>query len=133
MVLYEGGRAALKANFARQLYFCLQHFQGFADRFAGFHVENLALGARGTLHQGNITVLSGNRSENSYKGLNILDFRVAYALQMGGSRVAFNFDLFNLFNVNTITNIVTTSGSNFRSVNQFIPPRIARFGVKLTF
>ncbi len=86
-----------------------------------------------TLNQGNITVLSGERNQDSYDGLNILDFRVGYELKIAESRVMFNFDLFNLFNVNTITSIVTTSGSNFGSVNEFIPPRMARFGVKLRF
>ena len=71
MVLYEGGRAALKANFARQLYFCLQHFKGFADRFAGFHVENLALGAGGALHQGNIMVRFAKRQEGDLGFANV--------------------------------------------------------------
>jgi hypothetical protein len=93
--------------------------------------SNIALGR--TLNQGNITVLSGKRNEDTYDALNILDFRVGYELNMSGTRLMFNFDLFNVFNVNTITNTVLTSGSNFGSVREFIPPRIARFGVKFRF
>jgi len=42
-------------------------------------------------------------------------------------------DVFNVLNINTITNMQTLSGSAYQRVIDFIPPRILRFGVKVRF
>jgi hypothetical protein len=86
-----------------------------------------------SLNQGNVTALAGTRNEESYDGLNILDLRVAYDLPWSTPRLSFAFDLFNVLNVNTITSTVVISGSNFGRVLDFVPPRIARFAVKVRF
>jgi hypothetical protein len=86
-----------------------------------------------SLNQGNVTALAGTRNEESYDGLNILDLRVAYDLPWSTPRLSFVFDLFNVLNVNTITSTVVISGSNFGRVLDFVPPRIARFAVKVRF
>jgi len=90
-----------------------------------------ALGRR--LNQGNVVVLSGRRNEESYDGLNLLDFRVSYDLPIAKPRVSLVLDAFNVLNINKITSINTLSGSAFGRVLDFIPPRILRFGAKFQF
>jgi len=85
------------------------------------------------LTQGNITALAGKRNEESYGALNILDLRVAYDPPWSQPKLSFVFDLFNALNVNTITSTTIISGPSFGRVLDFIPPRIARFGVKVRF
>jgi hypothetical protein len=101
------------------------------DNFTRTVTASSALGR--SLNQGNITILSGKRNENSYDAVNLLDLRLQYDLSMERVRASLVFDMFNLFNTNEITGIVTQSGSAFGAVRGFIPPRIFRFGVKVGF
>jgi hypothetical protein len=109
---------------------------GFYQIVAGTHFTRMvnstsALGR--SLNQGNVAVLAGKRNEESYGALNLLDFRVSYDVPWSAARLALQFDIFNLFNTNTITNTQTLSGSAFGRVLEFVPPRIFRFGAKVRF
>ncbi len=101
------------------------------DNFTRTVTASSALGR--SLNQGNITVLSGTRNEESYDAVNLLDLRLEYDLNLERFRTSFAFDMFNLLNTNRITGIVTNSGSRYGAVSGFIPPRIFRFGVKIGF
>ena len=86
-----------------------------------------------SLNQGNVASIIGERNSNNYVALNLLDFRVSYAVPMSRSRLSLNLDAFNLLNVNTITSVQTLSGPAFNRVLNFIPPRMLRFGASLHF
>jgi hypothetical protein len=102
------------------------------DRFT--RLVNSAGAGVGTLTQGNIVVLATERSTNHYDGLHLLDARLAYDIVLGGrGRLQLALDLFNLLNVNTVTSQNLTSGTAYGRVLDFVPPRIARFGARVTF
>jgi hypothetical protein len=86
-----------------------------------------------SLNQGNVAVLTGPRNEDSYDALNIMDVRAAYDVPWSAARLSLQFDVFNLLNVNTITNSQTLSGAAYGRVIEFVPPRIFRFGAKVRF
>ena len=86
-----------------------------------------------SLNQGNVAILAGKRNEESYGALNLVDLRLGYELPWSAARVALQFDVFNLLNLNAITNAQTLSGSAYGRVLEFIPPRIFRFGGKVRF
>ena len=75
-----------------------------------------------SLNQGNVAILAGKRNEESYGALNLVDLRLGYELPWSAARLALQFDIFNLFNLNTITNAQTLSGSVYGRVLEFITP-----------
>lgn len=85
------------------------------------------------LNQGNVAVLAGPRNKESYDSLHLLDVRAAYEVPWSAARLSLQFDVFNLFNINTITNAQTVSGAAYGRVIEFIPPRIFRFGARVRF
>ena len=86
------------------------------------------------LPQGNVGVLSGERDVNSYPFVNILDMRLSYDQKIGEKRkISYYMDIFNLLNINTIDSMQTITGSTYGDVLDYIPPRIARLGVKFIF
>jgi hypothetical protein len=52
---------------------------------------------------------------------------------MGGRRVAFDVDLFNLFNSGVPTSMNWQSGPQFGAINEVLSPRIVRFGARFSF
>ena len=102
------------------------------DRFT--RTVTSASGGVGTLTQGNITVLATPRSEEFYDGIHMLDARVGYDLRFGGRVVVqLALDMFNLLNTNTVTSQNLASGTAYGRVLDFVPPRIVRFGGRVTF
>jgi outer membrane receptor protein involved in Fe transport len=85
------------------------------------------------LNQGNVVVLSGTRNEDSFDAINLLDLRLAYDVPVWQARLTLQFDVFNLLNVNSVTNQQLLSGPQFNRVIDFVPPRIFRVGGKLRF
>ncbi|HXD73088.1 MAG TPA: hypothetical protein VN628_05115, partial [Vicinamibacterales bacterium] len=65
------------------------------------------------------------------------DFRVARDFKIAGATIRGMFDVFNLFNANTVLvrngNITATGSTGFNAVAQNLSPRIARIGVQLGF
>ena len=65
------------------------------------------------------------------------DFRVARDFKLGTVTVRGMFDVFNLFNANTVLvrngNITATGATGFNAIAQNVSPRIARIGVQLGF
>jgi hypothetical protein len=109
---------------------------GYFQRLSGTHYTRTvnsqsALGR--SLNQGNVAILSGTRNEASFESLNLLDFRLNYDLPLARVTTSLALDVFNVLNINTITNMQTLSGSAYQRVIDFIPPRILRFGVKVRF
>jgi hypothetical protein len=64
-----------------------------------------------------------------------LDFRLAKNFALGGTaRLIVSAELFNVFNSNTTLRLVDSPDSTaFNSINEIVNPRIARFGLRLTF
>jgi hypothetical protein len=64
-----------------------------------------------------------------------VDLRLEKAIALGsGSRVSFDFDVFNLFNRGTVLGrIYDVEASNYNAVAEIMNPRIARFGVRFMF
>lgn len=83
---------------------------------------------------GTITVPLEDFGATRLPKMNLLNARVSKRVALGGSRrLDLAFDIYNVTNTNAITAIVTASGPTFGSVNNFVPPRIARFGVTFNF
>jgi hypothetical protein len=66
--------------------------------------------------------------------LTSLDVRLEKEVTFGRSRVAFDFDVFNLMNSGTVLGRqYDVQASNFNAITEIMNPRIARFGVRLGF
>jgi hypothetical protein len=63
--------------------------------------------------------------------LNQMDLRFSKTVQIGRGRVMGMFDIYNLFNASTITNINTRYGSQWLTPTAFLPGRLFKFGVQL--
>jgi hypothetical protein len=65
------------------------------------------------------------------------DIRVARDVKFGGVTIRGMFDVFNLFNANTVLvrngNVMATGNSGFNAIAQNLSPRIARVGVQIGF
>lgn len=71
---------------------------------------------------------------NRYDSVTLLDLRFGRIFDMGGTwRLEPFVDLYNLFNVNTILNEVTTVGPNLGNVSSTVNPRVIRVGFKTSF
>jgi hypothetical protein len=96
------------------------------------------------LAQGRVTVFTEKRGSNHYEMPHLLDVRVEKIFTLGGRyRVGLMFDVFNVFNDDTITSWGTTLGStwlpgdwpstNGHELYGIVRPRQARLGVRLIF
>jgi hypothetical protein len=66
--------------------------------------------------------------------LKSLDLRVEKEVLLGRTRVALDFDVFNLFNSGTVLGRqYDVQASNFNAITEIMNPRIARFGVRFGF
>jgi len=63
-----------------------------------------------------------------------LDARIEKTLTFGRSQIAFDFDVFNVFNSGTVLGrIYDVSSTEFNDIAEIMNPRIARFGVRFQF
>jgi hypothetical protein len=109
---------------------------GYYQHLAGtpFTRTVTAQGAVGrALNQGNVVVLSGPRNEDTYDSLDLLDLRVNYDVPLSRMNLSLALDLFNVLNINTVTQQNLNSGTAYGRVIGFVPPRVVRFGFKLRF
>ena len=65
------------------------------------------------LNQGAITIFAETRGTRRFPTLNTMDFRVSKIVRIGQHRVEVLGDFFNLFNVSTVTNQNSNTGSDF--------------------
>ena len=66
--------------------------------------------------------------------INLLHFRVEKSVRLGkGQKVALRANLFNMTNINTVTNLNQLSGTNFEKPVAIIAPRILEFAAQYTF
>jgi hypothetical protein len=66
--------------------------------------------------------------------LNQLDFRVGKVLRMGRTRAVASLDMFNLFNINTLTSASNTySSASWLGVSNVVAPRLMKVSVTFDF
>jgi hypothetical protein len=63
----------------------------------------------------------------------VVNVRAARSFHMGDRRVELSFQVFNLFNANTGTDIRYVSGPTYHAISEILPPRVARFGAEFSF
>ena len=63
----------------------------------------------------------------------VVNVRAARSFQMRGRRLELSFQVFNLFNANTATDIRYVSGPTYHAISEILPPRVARFGAEFSF
>ncbi|MBI1873929.1 MAG: TonB-dependent receptor [Acidobacteria bacterium] len=82
------------------------------------------------LNYGTQTIQVEPESARRVTNVTIVDVRAEKGIRVGGRRVAFFFDLFNILNANADQAIVQSSGSTFLRPTVIVPPRVARIGAK---
>ncbi|MDH5405741.1 MAG: TonB-dependent receptor [Candidatus Aminicenantes bacterium] len=85
------------------------------------------------LNQGDVEVRVEPRGSQRLDGIFTVDLRLSKVFRLPKGNLEAMFDVFNLFNANTITSIGTTTLDDLERPLNILPPRIARFGVKYTF
>ena len=65
--------------------------------------------------------------------IHVVNLRASKHFAVRGSRVQFDFDLFNLFNASAPITANFQSGPSFGYATAVVPPRIARIGFRYTF
>ncbi len=65
--------------------------------------------------------------------INQLDLRASKILKLSGYRVQANFDVFNVFNANTILGVNGTSGPNWQVPTAILDARLIKFGFQIDF
>jgi len=85
------------------------------------------------LNQGPITIFAETRGTRRFPTLTTMDFRVSKFFHVGQNRLEVLGDLFNLFNVSTVTNQNPNTGPQFGSPTGILGPRAFRIGGRWTF
>lgn len=87
------------------------------------------------LNQGTNTILSGPIGSERLPGVVTADITIAKAFDLGRGNMALvpEVAIFNIANANTVTSVITSSGSAFGQVLNFLSPRIFRFGMRFNF
>ena len=81
-----------------------------------------------------IAVLLDPVSEVRFPNFATMDFRVDRAFSVGGATLKASFDMFNIFNANTVMGQrANQNAANANQVFGILAPRIARVGVMVTF
>lgn len=84
------------------------------------------------LNYGNQLILVEPIGTRRQEMVSVLDLRVEKQLRFGTqARAGLFLDLYNVFNSNTAININWRAGASFERATTVLPPRIAKFGVKL--
>jgi hypothetical protein len=94
-------------------------------------IMNLGAGGDGTLR----TLAVPELDTEKHPDLWVVDFRLAKNLRFGGDRsISLSAELFNAFNSNsTLNQNRDASASVFNRIDRILAPRVARFGVVLSF
>jgi len=82
---------------------------------------------------GQVTLRLEPYGSESAAAENILNLRIGRRFSLGTTRLAVDFEVFNLLNSNAPTSITLASGPSFNYVTGVLPPRVGRFGVKFDF
>jgi hypothetical protein len=83
---------------------------------------------------GIVSVLLDNVGESRLPNYQNLDFHVERPIRVGAVRFVPNLDVFNVFNMNTIQAIRgTQNATNANQIQAILAPRVARFGVRVTW
>ena len=85
------------------------------------------------LEQGDVEVRVEPRGSQRLDGVFTVDLRVSKVFRLPKGSMEVMWDVFNLFNANTITSIGTTTLDDLLVPLNILPPRIMRFGVKYNF
>ena len=73
-------------------------------------------------------------SEVRFPNFATMDFRVDRAFSVGATKLKASFDMFNIFNANTVMGQrANQNAANANQVFGILAPRIARVGVMVTF
>jgi hypothetical protein len=81
-----------------------------------------------------ILVISGKVGSYRLPAVHSLDARIEKTIKLQRTQVGLDFDLFNLLNRGTVLGrIYDVSSSKFNQVAEIMNPRIARFGVRISF
>jgi outer membrane receptor protein involved in Fe transport len=87
-----------------------------------------------TLNYGSVRILAEPLGTRRQDNITIVDVRIEKGFELPRARrIAVFLDLFNLLNANPEQNINWSSGTTFLRPLNIVPPRIARFGVKLAW
>jgi Carboxypeptidase regulatory-like domain len=84
-------------------------------------------------NQGAITFFAESRDANRFPTLKTMDLRISKFFNVQQHRFEVIGDFFNLFNVNTVTNVNPNSGSDFGKPTDILGPRVFRLGGRWTF
>jgi len=97
-------------------------------------ILTLSTDANGTpFNQGPITFFAEPRDANRFPTLKMLDLRVSKYFNVLQHRFEVIGDLFNAFNVSTVTRVNPNSGDAFGRPTDIIGPRVFRIGGRWTF
>jgi hypothetical protein len=80
-----------------------------------------------------VTVKLDEPGAQTFKAINVVNLRASKYFLMGGNRLQFDVDLFNLFNTSSPITGNFASGPTFAYATAVVPPRIARIGFRYTF
>jgi hypothetical protein len=78
-------------------------------------------------------VQAAPRGEFRYPWQNLVDIRFSKTFRAGTARIEPTLDLFNVFNNNATTNVVTTIGSSLGRPSAIVMGRLVRIGAHMTF
>jgi hypothetical protein len=78
-------------------------------------------------------VQAAPRGDFRYPWQNLVDIRVSKTFRAGTTRIEPTLDLFNVFNNNAATNVVTTIGSSLGRPSAIVMGRLLRVGAHMTF
>jgi len=80
------------------------------------------------------TVLLDGVGDNRLPTFQNLDFHVERPIKMGHVRFNPSLDVFNLANSNTVLALQRTQNSAIaNNISQIVAPRVARFGIRVTW
>lgn len=82
---------------------------------------------------GNVRVLSEPIDSQRQDNITIVDLRLEKVIRFGNRTVSGLLDFFNLTNANPEQNMSWVSGASYLRPLNIVPPRIVRFGAKLTW
>ena len=88
------------------------------------------------LNQGSVTILAEKMGDQRLPFVSTADVAISYDIRLGSRgqvRLSPELNMFNIFNSNTETVVVTSSGGRYLNVDNFLSPRIFRFGVRVKF
>jgi hypothetical protein len=117
------------------------HFGAFLQSKIGIQGQRTTIfraadpdGGKALVQQSTVTLRMEPYGAHTGPAINVLDLRTSKEFALGrGSRVEFNFDLFNL--LNSSANLATQfqGGPTFLWATDVVPPRVARVGVRYSF